>query len=111
MTIKPPTKNDPSQETTFDAFYPHFYPFPTHLKFKPINNKKEFGSSHIYMHQNTDTNHTIDWNAKVISKCSDAGSRKFAETCCTVSNTNSYNRSIYLPEVYLPTITDVLNNG
>ena len=50
------------------------------------------------------TDHMMDWNAKVISKCSNARSRKFLETCYTVSSTNSYNRSIHTPKVYLPTM-------
>ena len=65
--------------------------------------------SQIFQHVR-DTDHTIDWNAKVISKCSNTRSRTFLEACYTVSNTKSYNRSIDIPEVYLPTISEVLTN-
>ena len=76
------------------------------IKEHESNNRAE---SQIF-HYVRDPDHAIDWNAKVIAKFSNVRSRRFLETCYTLSNINSYNRSIDIPEVYLPTVSQVLNN-
>ena len=65
--------------------------------------------SAIYNHINT-TGHQMDWDGTtIINQHSNNTQRKLLEAMHSHNNTNTINRTIILPQQYIPTINSILN--
>ena len=63
---------------------------------------KKIHTSNVYHHVR-DTSHSFDFNnVKILDKCNNVTSRKYIESCHTLTHHNSFNRSYDLPILYHP---------
>ena len=67
------------------------------------NNVKFANEKSLIFQHSLNNNHKINFeNTKILIKSSREKSRKFLESCFSKLNANSYNRSVDIPDVYLP---------